>query len=205
VGSIVLLLAIVLGPPHLGNKADPTIVEAYPRPDWYLLWYFALLALIPANVEDAFIVLFPLLLGVMFVMLPFIAPTGERSYKRRPWAVGIVVFFTAGIAALVVSGSQAPWSPVLERVTLPVSVTSSLSGPAANGARHFEQKGCINCHRVAGVGGQRGPDLTQIGGRLSPDQLTWRILNGGRNMPAYGATLTPDETNALVAFLDGLH
>jgi ubiquinol-cytochrome c reductase cytochrome b subunit len=204
VGSIVLLLAIVLGPPHLGNKADPTIVEAYPRPDWYLLWYFALLALIPANVEDAFIVLFPLLLGAVFVMLPFVAPTGERSYKRRPWAVGIVVFFTTGIAALVVSGSQAPWSPVLERITLPVSVTASLTGPAVDGARHFEQKGCISCHRVANVGGQRGPDLTRIGARLAPDQLTWRILNGGRNMPAYGATLTPDETNALVGFLAGL-
>jgi ubiquinol-cytochrome c reductase cytochrome b subunit len=204
VGSVVLVLAIVLGPPHLGNKADPTIVAAYPRPDWYLLWYFALLALVPVNVEDVFIVAFPLLLGLMFVLLPFVAPTGERSYKRRPWAVGIVVFFTAGVAALVVLGSQAPWSPVLEAVTLPPSVTQSLTGPAADGARYFEQKGCISCHRVAGVGGQRGPDLTSVGGRLSPDQLTWRILNGGRNMPAYASALTPDETNGLVDFLSRL-
>jgi ubiquinol-cytochrome c reductase cytochrome b subunit len=201
VGSIVLLLAIVLGPPHLGNKADPTLVNAFPRPDWYLLWYFALLALVPPNVEDAFIILFPLLLGLVLVLLPFVASTGERSFRRRPWAVGIVVFVKDGVATLVALGSQAPWSPVLEAVRLPPAVTASLSGPSQDGARLFEEKGCISCHRVANVGGQRGPDLSTVGARLSSEQLTWRILNGGRNMPAYGGTLTPDETTALVQFL----
>jgi ubiquinol-cytochrome c reductase cytochrome b subunit len=80
-------------------------------------------------------------------------------------------------------------------------VTASLSGGALQGSSLFEEKGCISCHRVANVGGQRGPDVSEVGGRLSSDQLTWRILNGGRNMPAYGGTLTPDETTALVQFL----
>ena len=31
--------------------------------------------------------------------------------------------------------------------------------------------------------------------------MTIRILNGGTNMPAFASTLTPDEVNALVAFL----
>jgi ubiquinol-cytochrome c reductase cytochrome b subunit len=88
VGSIVLLVAIVVGPPELGRPADPTIVEAYPRPDWYFLWYFALLALLPAGIEDWFIVGFPLLLGLLLFALPLIAPTGERSPWRRPWAIG---------------------------------------------------------------------------------------------------------------------
>jgi len=70
-----------------------------------------------------------------------------------------------------------------------------------DGAALFERKGCINCHMIAGSGGQRGPNLTTVGARLSPDQLTWRILNGGHNMPAYATTLTPQETSALVAFL----
>jgi ubiquinol-cytochrome c reductase cytochrome b subunit len=38
VGSIVLLLAIVAGPKVLGQHADPTIMHADPRPDWYFLW-----------------------------------------------------------------------------------------------------------------------------------------------------------------------
>jgi ubiquinol-cytochrome c reductase cytochrome b subunit len=204
VGSVVLVLSIVFGPPELGPKADPTVVQAYPRPDWYFLWYFALLALIPNNVEDAFIILFPLLIGVLFVILPFVASTGERSPRRRPWAIGIVAVFAVSVAALVQAGQSAPWSPVLADVTLPQSVKAGLSPTAAQGAQNFETRGCINCHQIAGSGGQRGPDLSQVGSRLQPDQLTWRILNGGRNMPAYGTALTPDEVSALVDFLSRL-
>ena len=201
VGSIVLILAATLGPPDLGHKADPTVIQADPRPDWYFLWYFALLALIPPNIEDWFIIGFPLVLGLLFILLPFVAPFGERSPRRRPWAVAVVVVSVISIAALVNLGSVAPWSPDLGNLALPASVTGGLSGPAVQGAQSFEQRGCINCHRIAGVGGQRGPELTHIGSSLSGDELTWRILNGGRNMPAYGDTLSPQEVAALVAFL----
>jgi len=201
VGTIVLVLAIVFGPPALGTKADPTIVEAYPRPDWYFLWYFALLALIPSNIEDVFIVAFPALIGVLFIVLPLVAWGGERSYRRRPWAVGVVALSAVSIGSLVVLGYQAPWSPVLGEVALPPSVTQGLSGPPLDGAIQFERRGCINCHMIAGSGGERGPNLTEVGARLTPDQLTWRILNGGHNMPAYGTILTPNEVSALVAFL----
>ncbi|MCA1644380.1 MAG: cytochrome bc complex cytochrome b subunit [Chloroflexi bacterium] len=126
VGSVVLVLAIWLGPPELGNKADPTVVQAYPRPDWYFLWYFALLALIPSAIEDIFIIGFPLALGLLFVLLPFIASQGERSARRRPWAVGIVVFAAVSIAALVNLGSIAPWSPDLGDLSLPAQVKQGL-------------------------------------------------------------------------------
>jgi ubiquinol-cytochrome c reductase cytochrome b subunit len=201
VGSVVLILAATLGPPELGNKADPTVIQAYPRPDWYFLWYFALLALIPPGIEDAFIILFPLLLGLIFVVLPFVAPYGERSPRRRPWAVGIVLVAAFSIGALVKYGLDAPWSPDLSDLTLPPAVTQGLSPTALQGAQSFEQRGCINCHTIAGVGGRRGPELTHIGSSLSGDDLTWRILNGGRNMPAYGSTLRPQEVANLVEFL----
>jgi ubiquinol-cytochrome c reductase cytochrome b subunit len=77
----------------------------------------------------------------------------------------------------------------------------SLSPTAQSGAQLFESRGCINCHQIAGAGGQRGPDLTHVGSRLRDYDLTWRILNGGRNMPAYGSTLSPEETSALVELL----
>jgi ubiquinol-cytochrome c reductase cytochrome b subunit len=201
---VVLLLAIFLGPPDLGNIADPTVVQADPRPDWYFLWYFALLALIPPAIEDVFIIGFPLLLGLLFILLPFVAPYGERSPRRRPWAIGIVVIFAVSAAALVNIGSNSPWSPELGELTLPASVTQGLAPNALQGAQSFQQRGCINCHRIAGVGGQRGPDLTHIGSHLSSDEFTWRILNGGHNMPAYGTTLSPQETAALVEFLSTL-
>jgi ubiquinol-cytochrome c reductase cytochrome b subunit len=202
VGSVVLILAIWLGPPALGTKADPTIVQADPRPDWYFIWYFALLALIPPGIEDWFIIGFPLIIGLLFFLLPFVAPFGERSPRRRPWAVAIVGVTAVAIAALVNLGSSAPWSPDLSaNLALPSQITANLSPQAAQGAQSFETRGCLNCHSIAGTGGQRGPDLTHIGGSLSADEMTWRILNGGTNMPAYGSTLSPQELSALVAFL----
>ena len=201
VGAGVLVLAIIVGPPDLGRPADPTILQAYPRPDWYFLWYFAVLALIPPQLESWVIVGFPLLVGLVLLLLPFVAPLGERSPIRRPWAVGVVGRALISVAALLHEGIRAPWSPELPTAPLPASVTASLQGSAQQGAVVFQEKGCHNCHTIAGTGGQRGPDLTAIGRRLSRDQLIWRILYGGTNMPAYGANIQPDELAALVDFL----
>jgi ubiquinol-cytochrome c reductase cytochrome b subunit len=201
VGAIVLALAIWLGPPDLGAVADPTNLKADPRPDWYFLWYFAILALMPAGLEDYLIIGFPLLIGVAMISLPFLSPYGERAPSRRPWAVGIIVFTVVGIGTMIHLGYDAPWSPKFEGQVLPASVTAGLTGDAVQGATLFQQKDCIACHTIAGVGGRRGPELTTVGSRLSSDQLTWRILTGARNMPAYGQTLKPDELSALVDFL----
>ncbi|HLI27999.1 MAG TPA: cytochrome b N-terminal domain-containing protein [Chloroflexota bacterium] len=201
VGAGVLALAALVGPPELGKEADPTILQAYPRPDWYFLWYFAILALIPPQLESWVIVGFPLLVGIVLLLLPFVAPVGERSPRRRPWAVGVAGLALISIVALLNEGRRAPWSPVLPAPALPAAVVQPLTGPARHGATVFMEKGCHNCHTIAGTGGQRGPDLSAIGSRLSRDQLTWRILYGGTNMPAYGTNLQPEELAALVDFL----
>ncbi|MFL5514536.1 MAG: cytochrome bc complex cytochrome b subunit [Gemmatimonadales bacterium] len=44
--ATVVLLALIVGPPALGRPPDPSILEAYPRPDWYFLWYFALISVV---------------------------------------------------------------------------------------------------------------------------------------------------------------
>jgi mono/diheme cytochrome c family protein len=70
------------------------------------------------------------------------------------------------------------------------------------GAQLFHAKGCEYCHSFAGNGGARGPDLTHVADRLTQDYITISILNGRRNMPAFAGFLTPQELNALVAFLE---
>ncbi len=69
------------------------------------------------------------------------------------------------------------------------------------GAELFQKKACIYCHTISGIGGIHGPDLTDVGNRLNEDQITIKIVNGGKNMPAFGSTLTKDELDELVAFL----
>lgn len=199
-GAFVLLLAIVLGAPELGPQADPTNLVAHPKPDWYFLWLFALLSYAPPALESLVIVGLPLLIGVLLVLVPFTAPDGERSYTRRPWAVATVVFSGLALGTLIWQGYRSPWAPVLH-AEVPQSVTARLQGDAARGAELFKEEACLACHMIGGEGGQRGPDLSAVGDRLTREQLTWRILYGGNNMPAYGQTLTPDELNALVAFL----
>ena len=176
-------------------------MQAFPRPDWYLLWYFAVLALVPRVAQSYVIVLAPLVVGLLFVSLPFVANRGERSPLSRPWAVVAVIVAVVMVGTLWREGLEAPWSPTFSTPPLPASVIGATSGSVYDGAQLFQTRGCISCHTVAGYGGSRGPDLTHVGSRLSSDQMTIRILNGATNMPAYAGSLKADELTALIAFL----
>ncbi|HVB63240.1 MAG TPA: cytochrome b N-terminal domain-containing protein [Nitrolancea sp.] len=204
IGAIVLALAIYVGPKELAQPADPTLLKVYPRPDWYFLWYFAILALLPRWSESWFIVGAPVLGILALIAVPFISNRGERSPARRPWTIAIVVISIVAISVLIRVGEQAPWSPQLSPPPLPASVTQPLQGSALAGSVVFQNAGCHSCHTIAGTGGNRGPNLTHIGRALSGPQLTTRILNGGYNMPAYGTILKPDDVNNLIAFLSQL-
>lgn len=197
----IVALAWFVGPPQLTKPPDPTIIQAYPRPDWYLLWYFAVLAQLPHGMESYVIVLAPLVAGVCLILLPLIFNRGQRAPSRRPWAVGIVLFVVLSIGALWVEGERSPWSPDFNAQPLPAHVVQVAASPAAQGAQLFHSKGCEYCHAISGFGGHRGPDLTAIGDRLNERQITLRILNGGYNMPAFASSLKPEELSALVAFL----
>lgn len=199
--AVIMLLAIFWGPPPLGEPPDPSSVETYPRPDWYFLWFFAALALLPPGIEDYVIVLGPLLIGLMLFALPFIAGKGERSWRRRPWAVGIAIIVVIMIGSLWIKGEQAPWSPAFNAEALPPQVINASNAQIQRGADLFNRLGCQNCHAIAGYGGQRGPSLSNVGDRLTREQITISILNGRRNMPAYANTISPDDLNAMVDFL----
>ncbi|MGI8858027.1 MAG: cytochrome b N-terminal domain-containing protein [Thermomicrobiales bacterium] len=198
---VIVLLAVTIGPKELGKQPDPSIIDAYPRPDWYFLWYFGVLALLPKGTESAVIVLAPVLLFVVLFGLPFASNHGERSPKRRPWSVAFVLIVLIMIGTLWQVAVRAPWSPQFDVQPLSAQVVGTTSGPIAQGAQLFNAKGCQYCHAVNGQGGNRGPDLTNVANRLPQEQITIRILNGGDNMPAYGGNLSPDELNAIIAFL----
>jgi ubiquinol-cytochrome c reductase cytochrome b subunit len=201
VGAVVVTLAVLIGPPALGEPADPTNIVAYPRPDWYFMWYFALLALIPREGEDLVLVFFLPVVTIALLLLPFVAPTGERHPRRRPWAVAFVGISVISVALLIVAGFRAPWSPDFNPPPLPASVTAGLNVQQSRGATVFYQKGCIYCHQIAGVGGQRGPDLTNLPQQRNRDQTTLQIANGSFNMPGFRDNLPPDDLEALLAFL----
>jgi ubiquinol-cytochrome c reductase cytochrome b subunit len=197
----ILTLAIAFGPPQIGPPPDPSIIAADPRPDWYLLWYFAILALSPARLETYIILLVPLFVGALLVSAPLVSNKGERSVRRRPWAVALVAMTVVMIGSLWILGARSPWSPNFHAPPLTSEVVGAASGPVAEGARLFHDKGCLSCHLIAGTGGRRGPDLSHIGDLLTRDQMTIRTSNGGTNMPAFAGSLAPAELARLVDFL----
>ena len=198
---VLVVLAICAGPPVLDKPPDPSLIEANPRPDWYLLWYFALLALMPHAVENYFMVWGPLIAWTILMVLPLLSNKGERSPMRRPWAIAGVVMVVLMIGSLWYAGAKSPWSPNFNAQPLPEQVVGTEPGPVAEGAKVFYSKGCLNCHLISGYGGRRGPDLSLIGNKLNRQDMVIRIVNGGNNMPAFGTNLTPEQLDEVVAFL----
>lgn len=201
--AAIVVLAVIAGAPMLGKPPDPTIIVADPRPDWYFIGYFALLAIIPRGLESVIIIGLPTLAILFLFVLPLVRPGGERHPARRPAAIAAVGLGVIVYAALTVVGFQAPWAPVVtEGASLPAAVTAGLGPSERAGADLFIRKNCFSCHAIGGAGGRRGPDLTAVGRRLSQDELVSRILNGGAaGMPAYASALTPAELAQLVDFL----
>jgi ubiquinol-cytochrome c reductase cytochrome b subunit len=199
--ACIVFLAWHFGPPALSDPPDPTIIKAYPRPDWYLLWYFAVLAQLPHGTENYFIVGAPFLAGICLFILPLVFNRGQRAPSRRPWAVASIVIIVASVGALWLEGERSPWSPDFNAAKLSPMQVGSTSTEVSNGALLFHDRGCEYCHTVAGTGGRRGPDLTSVAERLTEQQITLRILNGGYNMPSFAGSLKPADLTSLVAFL----
>jgi len=198
----IALAAFFVGPPALDRPPDPSILAADPRPDWYLLWYFGLLSLIPERIEGYVMIGFPILIGLCLLFVPIWNHKGERAASRRPWAIASVCLAAIMIGALWWEGDHSPWSPNFEAQPLGEKVVGATSGPVFTGAQLFYNKGCLNCHLIQGSGGRRGPELTFIADKLTRDNLVIRIVNGGTNMPAFGSSLKPGELDDLVAFLE---
>jgi ubiquinol-cytochrome c reductase cytochrome b subunit len=126
--------------------------------------------------------------------------------------MAVLLVLVAGtlLAVLTYAGATAPWSPKMDAWSgdpVPADVVKRSSPLELQGAAVFQNKNCRNCHALEGSGGRRGPDLTDVGTRLSRDQLIDQIANGspgGGYMPAYGKHVSPAEMEALAAFLGSL-
>src|SRR5438445_325828 len=216
-GRVMVWLAVVLlgllscpavsGPNGPHGVPDPTITDASPRPDFYFLSLFALLALLPPWTETVILLVGMPLAIVLLLALPLFASTGEKSWRRRPVAVLSSLLIVLVVATFAALGVMSPWSPVMDAGTAlatPVTYVQDRSPLELQGALVVQNKQCRNCHSLGGEGGARGPALDGVATRLTRDQLIRQVLQGGGNMPAYGKNLTPAEVNALVAFLETL-
>ena len=198
---VIAFLAFHFGPPAIEKPPDPSNLNANPLPDWYFKWYYALLAIIPAKLEGAVMVFAPLFIGVLLLIVPMINNKGERAASRRPWAIAVVLLSVIIIGSLWIIGEQSPWSPDFEANSMPQKVVASADPQVIRGAQVFSGA-CLKCHLIEGYGGRKGPDLTFVGDRLRKSDIVVRIVNGGKDMPAFGSMLNADDLNAVTAFLE---
>ncbi|HTC93272.1 MAG TPA: cytochrome b N-terminal domain-containing protein [Terriglobales bacterium] len=200
--------AVLLGPFGPGGQPDPTIIQTAPRPDSFFLWIYALLSFLPPAAETPILLIAPLIGIVVLLLLPFFAGEGEKSWKRRPIAVLVILVAAVSLGTLTHLGEHTPWSPVMDAWSgqpIPAAYLKNRTPLELQGALIFQSKQCHNCHSLGGEGGKRGPALDRVAVLLTPDQLVRQVIQGGGNMPAYGKNLSPAETTALVKFLATLH
>lgn len=206
--TAVLVCAAVLGPFGPSGQPDPTIIQTVPRPDFYFLWLYAVLALLPPQLETIALLVAPVVVIALLLLLPFFSGEGEKSWRRRPVSVMSVLLIAVALGVFTRLGQNTPWSPIMNAwsgLPVPVDELKGRSPLERQGAVVFQAKQCRNCHQLGGTGGMRGPALDAVATRLAPDQLIRQVIQGGGNMPAYGKNLSPAEVTALVSFLVTLH
>jgi len=200
--------AVLLGPFGPGGQPDPTIIQTAPRPDTFFLWIYAVLSYLPPAAETPILLVGPAIGILVLLALPFVAGEGEKSWKRRPIAVLVILLMAVVFGTLTHLGAHTPWSPLMDAWSsepIPAEYLRGRTPLQHEGALIFQAKQCHNCHSLGGQGGKRGPELDRVAVRLTPDQLVRQVIQGGGNMPAYGKNLSPAETTALVEFLETLH
>jgi ubiquinol-cytochrome c reductase cytochrome b subunit len=210
-GCVLLTLAIVaayFGPFGPSGRPDPTIIQTVPRPDYFFLWLYALLSLLPPQMETPALLIGPVVAILFLLLLPFLFGEGEKSWRRRPIAVLTILLVAVVLGTFTDLAGHAPWSPVMDAWSgdpIPQRFLEHRSALERQGALIFQLKQCHNCHALGEEGGKRGPALDNVALLLTQDQLIRQVIQGGGNMPAYGKNLSPPETAALVAFLKTLH
>ena len=163
----IMACAAYFGPFGPTGYPDPTIVQTIPKPDFFFLWLYAMLALLPPEMETPALLIGPVIVIGFLILLPFLSGEGEKSWRRtadrrRHAAAG------RGLARDVYQACDL----------------------LAVEPRH----GCLERRSVASVVSQRthapaAPGRTRLSGQAMPQlPLDWRL---GRHARARRSTRSP--------------
>lgn len=178
---------------RLADRADPTDNTFTPVPEWYFLFFYELLKLVPGPLEPLATWILPVMLIAALFLLPFIDRNPERRPTGRPVAIASGGMFLAAVLTL-----------------LGISLVNLYSQPrmdpsVARGKRLFAEHHCAACHRIHGEGGRVGPDLSYVGDRRP--ERSWHIrhyrdpqsVSPGSPMPAF--KLPKEDLNDLASYM----
>ncbi len=198
----IVLLAAVFGAP-LEAPADPTDTSYVPRPEWYFLPIYKMLKLVPGSLESLIAVGVPTVFVLVLLGLPFFDRGSTRNLLHRPAAMIALGLVLGGSGFLIGAASRGPSGGE-------AAVGRPLSSVERAGHALYQSQQCGGCHRVAGQGGEEGPDLTTVGLRHSVGWLHSFLESPSRfhaesRMPAFGPpALSHQEIEELAQYLSSL-
>ncbi len=194
--AVIMILAVVF--PHTSEApADPTSTNYNPRPEWYFFFFFEFLKFFPGWLEPVAAVLIPGIVVLVLIAVPFLDRGIGRFWVQRRPALAIGGLFVLVFLALEVTGA----------ISAPTRPEGEINSLVLNGQKVYRDVNCGYCHSINGVGGAIGPDLSTIASKLTKDQLTTYLQNPDLMVPNTlhpKLQFTPDELNALVAYLETL-
>jgi mono/diheme cytochrome c family protein len=201
--AILFVMAVAVRVP-LGQLADPTDISFTPRPEWYFLFLFQLLKLMPGPLEIVGSVVLPGLAIAALILLPFLDRGQIVKVTRRTFAFAAVLLAGIGWTALTAAAVAGTPNKAQELVDYSGPTDwMQLAPEELAGMGYFRQENCTSCHAVGGKGASIGPDLAQNKHR----NAAWMIehfknpsaVRPGTSMPPIG--LSSGQMNSLSAFL----
>jgi ubiquinol-cytochrome c reductase cytochrome b subunit len=199
---VVALIGIsVYFPPPIAGPADPLDTSYVPKPEWNFLFLYQALKFFQGPLEPVGTVGIPVFLILLLVLLPFYDRNPERDPARRPYAMSGGGAFVAIVLILAYFGYSSRPGPETGAAApkQPLPPTTSAAVPAVpvtanikEGAQLFQTEGCVGCHRIRGVGGTVGPDLSS--GVLKGKDREWLITQIRNPKSHFPNTIMPSYT-----------
>ncbi len=208
---IIVFALAVFSPAPLDAKADPNNTQFVPYPAWYFMALFSLLDVVgslpfPSAVIDLLglgaTIVFPTLLIVVLIALPFIDKNPSRRLSRRPVVLVCTGLVLGGAIILSFVGQyHVQQQQVLHGINTSTTAAASAnsgnyavdtnssgggsakSGGAAAGATVYTAN-CAGCHGAAGTGTPGVfPPLANNPVVTGPTDKLIAIVNGGLTTP----------------------
>lgn len=133
--------------------------------------------------------------GQTLVTAPDLSLVGASGFDPE-WYARHIAHRDSAVAAAApagAAGATGPWGTSMseigasDRAALAVFLRSRVGAPGLMEAKTiFHSLGCRGCHKVNGVGGDDGPDLTRVGER-DPGQLDFTHVPGERTLASWFA------------------
>jgi ubiquinol-cytochrome c reductase cytochrome b subunit len=233
---VVIFVLSIVSPAPLDAKADPNNTQFVPYPAWYFMALFSLLDVVggaPSWAVDFLglfaTIIFPTLLIVVLIALPFIDKNPSRRLSRRPLVLTCTGLVLGGAIVLsfvgqyhvqqqqMLHGLGGPAAASTTATTTTAATGGGAAAPAggsAAGASVYTAN-CSGCHGAAGAGTPGAfPPLANNPVVNGPAAKVIAIVNNGLNgaitvggatyngvMPPWKGNLTPAQIADVITYI----